>query len=420
MNKFIIALAMVAMPFSTFAQTAIPASVQTNIDRVTTINMQISALQKERDTVLSEITLSLRQGSQGDQVKIIQALLASDPSIYPEGIVSGFYGALTRKAVERFQEKNGFESVGSIGPKTRAKFNELLKLTPIMFGTASSTGTSTVITVKEKDEQKDNNRNSEKHLCVIVPPGHTIAPGWLKNNRGEDHEVIPPCQVLPGGIQKKLDDDNKKEHDDENENENEHENDHRQPDQTAPIISSVTATAATSSAVITWATNELSNSSVAFGTTTAYGATANDALWVNSHSVALAGLTPVTTYNYQVKSVDQAGNIATSTNLTFTTSAVADVVAPVISSIATSGISSTTAMVTWTTNEPATSKLYWSTTTPVNVTTAAVVSNPALVTAHSLSLIGLTASTTHYFLLNSIDAAGNSTNSIQQSFTTTQ
>lgn len=76
-------------------------------------------------------TRSLRVGAQGDDVRRLQEFLASDSAIYPEGHVTGYFGALTKKAVGRFQEKYSIASPGEagygiVGPKTSAKLNELL------------------------------------------------------------------------------------------------------------------------------------------------------------------------------------------------------------------------------------------------------------------------------------------------------
>src|SRR3989344_4707522 len=93
------------------------------------------------------------------------------------------------------------------------------------------------------------------------------------------------------------------------------------PDTTAPVISSVAASTITSSgATITWTTDESSDTQVEYGTTTAYGSstTLNTTL-VTSHSQALSGLVANTLYNYRVKSRDAAGNLANSSNQTFTT-----------------------------------------------------------------------------------------------------
>ena len=64
-------------------------------------------------------------GYQNDQVKLLQTMLAKDPSVYPEAKVTGYYGNLTKKAVERFQQKYGIEQTGIAGPQTRTKLNEV-------------------------------------------------------------------------------------------------------------------------------------------------------------------------------------------------------------------------------------------------------------------------------------------------------
>jgi PGF-pre-PGF domain-containing protein len=92
-------------------------------------------------------------------------------------------------------------------------------------------------------------------------------------------------------------------------------------DTTPPVISNVAVTdVTTTSARITWTTNEPSTSQVEYGTTTAYGTlTPLDPTLVTSHSVALTGLSPGTTYHFRVISIDAAGNKAYSSDFTFTT-----------------------------------------------------------------------------------------------------
>jgi len=98
------------------------------------------------------------------------------------------------------------------------------------------------------------------------------------------------------------------------------------PDTTPPTISGVQATNVSStSATITWTTNEPADRQVEYGTTTAYGALAPTTPGTplgTSHSVMLSGLTANTLYHYRVKSTDAAGNTATSADFTFTTAAV--------------------------------------------------------------------------------------------------
>lgn len=96
-----------------------------------------------------------------------------------------------------------------------------------------------------------------------------------------------------------------------------------------------------------------------------------------------------------------------------------DVVAPIITSISSSGVSSSSATVSWTTNELATSKAYYGTVSPLNLITALSAVNTTFVTSHSLTLVGLTSSTTYFFVAESKDAANNMATSTQQSFLTT-
>jgi peptidoglycan hydrolase-like protein with peptidoglycan-binding domain len=46
--------------------------------------------------------------------------------VYPERLVTGYFGNLTKSAVSRFQELNGLAAVGRVGPLTLKKLNELL------------------------------------------------------------------------------------------------------------------------------------------------------------------------------------------------------------------------------------------------------------------------------------------------------
>ncbi len=88
-----------------------------------------------------------------------------------------------------------------------------------------------------------------------------------------------------------------------------------------PVIATVAATAITSStATVAWTTDILSDSHVAYGTTTSYGAVNGQATLVTSHSVVLSSLSPSTTYHFQVSSRDGQGDLATSLDFTFTTS----------------------------------------------------------------------------------------------------
>ena len=84
-------------------------------------------------------------------------------------------------------------------------------------------------------------------------------------------------------------------------------------DTSAPAITNVAATAATDgTATVTWTTDEAADSRVEYGTAAgSLTQSATDASAVTAHSVRLTGLTAGTTYFFQVRSADGAGNATT-------------------------------------------------------------------------------------------------------------
>jgi len=87
---------------------------------------------------VQEITIDLRFGDHGDEVRLLQTWLAKDWEIYPRGIISGWFGNLTKEAVIRFQEKYASEilapqgltrGTGIVDAQTRKKLNELYSKT---------------------------------------------------------------------------------------------------------------------------------------------------------------------------------------------------------------------------------------------------------------------------------------------------
>jgi len=90
----------------------------------------------------------------------------------------------------------------------------------------------------------------------------------------------------------------------------------------SPTITAVTTSSITSfGAIITWITNEPSDSQIEYGLTKSYGnMTPLDTILVTNHTQTIAGLSAGTTYQYRVKSRGSAGNLAGSQNFTLTTS----------------------------------------------------------------------------------------------------
>lgn len=96
------------------------------------INSLYSPLAEE--TPIKTLTIfiaPLYLGLKSEDVSRLQTLLASQPAIYPEGLVTGYFGPLTLKAVQRFQleykiiTNQSDPGFGYVGPKTRAKLQEV-------------------------------------------------------------------------------------------------------------------------------------------------------------------------------------------------------------------------------------------------------------------------------------------------------
>jgi len=101
MNKYLLALAAVAL---IGASAALP-------------------LRGFADTLV--FTAQLDPGARGPEVTRLQTFLSTRPDLYPSGLVTGYYGPLTRAAVIRLQAQYGLLQVGRVGPLTIALLNSL-------------------------------------------------------------------------------------------------------------------------------------------------------------------------------------------------------------------------------------------------------------------------------------------------------
>lgn len=96
------------------------------------------------------LTRQLEIGMTGSDVSSLQTFLARDNTIYPQGLVTGYFGSLTKSAVSNFQARNGIATVGRVGPITLAAINLQMGAgtsgtdasAPIISGSTISVGTS--------------------------------------------------------------------------------------------------------------------------------------------------------------------------------------------------------------------------------------------------------------------------------------
>ncbi len=82
----------------------------------------------------ASLTRQLQLGMKGADVSTLQSFLAVDNTIYPQGLVTGYFGGLTKSAVSNFQSRNNLATVGRVGPQTLAVINAQMAGGGAVFG----------------------------------------------------------------------------------------------------------------------------------------------------------------------------------------------------------------------------------------------------------------------------------------------
>ncbi len=151
------------------------------------------------------------------------------------------------------------------------------------------------------------------------------------------------------------------------------------------------------SVTITWSTDQSTDSRVEYGTTAAYGSTVYDATLTKNHSIAITGLAQGTTYHFRVTSTNSHSLSSSSLDSVFTTAA-----PPTMSSVQITNITTGSATIAWTTDQPCSGRVEYGTT----ATYGSVVENATLTLSHSAALTGLTERTAYHFRITSMNADG--------------
>lgn len=114
-SRFALALSVILISQFAYAQTVTDTLEVSNGNSCTTLTYGMS--------------LGSRDSRTNGQVSDLQAYLQAGG--YLSGDPTGYFGALTKKAVQKFQSANGITSNGMVGPYTRGKIKELsCRLTP--------------------------------------------------------------------------------------------------------------------------------------------------------------------------------------------------------------------------------------------------------------------------------------------------
>ena len=96
--------------------------------QVASLQLQLAMLKtNQNNQTCSVFSQDLSYGMKSNVVKCLQQFLTNlGPEIYPEKLITGYYGPLTMAAVKRYQALKGIITTGYFGPLTRAQVNQEL------------------------------------------------------------------------------------------------------------------------------------------------------------------------------------------------------------------------------------------------------------------------------------------------------
>ncbi len=126
-------------------------------------------------------------------------------------------------------------------------------------------------------------------------------------------------------------------------------------------------------------------------------------------------VSPSTSYAYTVTAFDAAGNVSQPSSPANVTTPAASTSPPQITGVAATGITSTSATISWTTDIPSSSQVFYGTTAGYGQSTTL---DDIQVTNHSQTLSGLQPATTYHFQVQSTGSVGNTATSSDSTLTT--
>ena len=336
---------------------------------VKVLEAELAALETAASTPASctplTLTRSLTLGSKGSDVSALQRFLEGQ-SYYTYPSITGYFGSVSEKAVAAFQIANGISPMGSVGPLTRAK------IAALSASCASSVGSASPASLPAPTSASSTATTTTPGLIAPIIGGYGGGGGGGSSGGGGggSSDTTPPSVSLTA------------------------------PSSGATVSgSSVTLTATASDNVaVANVQFKVDGSNIGSAITSSLYTTTWNSTGVSDGSHTLYAVAEDTSGNYATSSIS-----VTVSN------------PPVISSISSNSSTTTSAIITWTTNENATSKVAYGTTTSYGSASTSA----SLVTSHSITLVGLTASSTYHYAIVSTDSLGNSATSSNETFTTT-
>jgi len=128
----LVLVGLLVVPVGTARAQTDEVTIESLLAQIESLKAQITELQEKQSqlqTANKELRLNLlrflQEGATGEDVERLQEYLALDSDIYPEGLITGYFGPLTASAVRKFQRQHGIDQVGVVGPITRGKLHKL-------------------------------------------------------------------------------------------------------------------------------------------------------------------------------------------------------------------------------------------------------------------------------------------------------
>ncbi|GEM_PF-1700827 len=360
--------------------------------QIKVLTKKIEGQNKEIEQIKTDVdfTTVMQRGMTGNEIKKLQTFLKQFPDIYPEGLVTGYYGSLTETAVRKLQKKQGLQAVGIVGPKTLETLKTLATTTDNRTGQSPELATTSSSSIKTSLQLLPVSGTSLATTTGSISTATTTATATS----------TPQC---------------------------------------SKNYSACGSKSACESAKFFWYTVSchpnppLAISCAASNNYCSIGAECSVNGWYSCRGSCYSSVeaclgqtflppampTPIPSPTPPPSSGSGAsGVVATTTAATTTTPAIKDITAPVISNIQTSNIAQTTAVVSWSTNEVSTSDVNYSKNSSV-LTLGTLKGNiPGNTTSHSITLSNLSASSTYYYLVVSKDESDNIATSSVNNFKT--
>ncbi|HEX5774489.1 MAG TPA: Ig-like domain-containing protein [Candidatus Paceibacterota bacterium] len=284
------------------------------------------------------LTGTLSRGSTGEEVSRLQNFLKVT-GFYEYPSITGYFGPVTEAAVKSYQATRGIEQVGVVGPLTRAALSKETVLgcvdgkpenvrrtiqnhrdnpyvdifSPTVsitspFASETVSGVAVTVLASASDNTAVVGVTFKLDTNTVIGAEDMAAPYsilWDSTGASDgSHTLVAVARDTSGNLATSS-------------------AVTVTVDNTAPIISSISVgTPWPTAATTTWSTDEAADTQIAYGTTAAYGATTTlDTTLATSHTVALTGLSPSTTYHFRIRTADAEGNARYSSDQTFATAA---------------------------------------------------------------------------------------------------